>query len=121
MSNPNRGELEIVLGEKKYKAKVTLDAVMRIEQSCGMGIVKIAQALSEGNLTTSQMVAILTPVIRGGGNDINEKEVGQSLWGAGLVSGMKSIGEVLAAVLSSGQDDDEEADEGNEEKAGELL
>ena len=119
MPNPKRGELEIVLGEKKYKGKVTLDAVMRIEQSCGMGIVKIAQALSEGNLTTSQMVAILTPVIRGGGNDINEKEVGQSLWGAGLVGGMKSIGEILAAVLSSGED--EEADEGNGEQAAALL
>lgn len=115
MSNPKRGELEIVLGEKKYKAKVTLDAVIRIEQSCGMGVVKIAQALSEGELTTSQMVAILTPPIRGGGNDINEKEVGQSLWGAGLAEGMKAIGEILATILSSGDD------EGNEKQAAPLL
>ena len=115
MSNPKRGELEIVLGEKKYKAKVTLDVVMRIEQSCDKGIVKIAQALSEGELTTSQMVAILTPVIRAGGNDVDEKEVGKSLWGAGLVDGMKSVGEVLATVLSSGND------EGNEKQAEALL
>lgn len=115
MSNPKRGELEIALGEKKYKAKVTLDVVIRIEQSCGKGIVKIAQALSEGDITTSQMVAILTPVIRAGGNDINEKEVGQSLWGAGLADGMKAIGEVLATILSSG------GDEGNEEQAEVLL
>jgi hypothetical protein len=115
MSNPKRGELEIVLGEKKYKAKVTLDIVMRIEQSCGKGIVKIAHALSEGELTTSQMVAILTPVIRGGGNDISEKQVGESLWGGGLVGGMKAVGEIVALVLSSG------GDEGNEEQAEALL
>lgn len=115
MSNPKRGELEIALGEKKYKAKVTLDVIIRIEQSCGKGIVKIAHALSEGELTTSQMVSILTPVIRAGGNDINEKQVGESLWDAGLVGGMKAVGEVIALVLSSG------GDEGNEEKAEVLL
>lgn len=115
MPNPKRGELEIVLGENKYKAKVTLDVVMRIEQSCGKGIVKIAQALSEGDLTTSQMVSILTPVIRAGGNNIDEKEVGQSLWGAGLADGMKSISEIISTILTSG------GDEGNEEQAEALL
>ena len=115
MTNPKRGELEIVLGQKKYKGKVTLDVVMRIEQSCGKGIVKVANALSEGELTTTQMMAILTPVIRAGGNDINEKEVGESLWGGGIVSGMKAVGEIVALVLSSG------GDEGNEEQAEALL
>ena len=115
MSNPKRGELEIVLGEKKYNAKVTLDIVMRIEQACNKGIVKITQSLSEGELTTSQMVSILTPVIRAGGNDINEKEVGVALWGAGLADGMKAVGEILALVLSSG------GDERNEKQAEALL
>lgn len=115
MTNPKRGELEIVLGQKKYKGKVTLDVVMRIEQSCGKGIVKVANALSEGELTTTQMMAILTPVIRAGGNDINEKEVGESLWGGGVVSGMKAVGEIIALILSSG------GDEGNEEQAEALL
>tara|TARA_R110000851_G_scaffold102900_7_gene219656 strand:+ start:1470 stop:1736 length:267 start_codon:yes stop_codon:yes gene_type:complete len=88
---------------------------MRIEQSCGKGIVKVANALSEGELTTTQMMAILTPVIRAGGNDINEKEVGESLWGGGVVSGMKAVGEIIALILSSG------GDEGNEEQAEALL
>ena len=39
MENPKRGELTIVLGEKKYKARVTMDVVMRIERSMGMGTV----------------------------------------------------------------------------------
>lgn len=115
MSNPKRGELEIVLGEKKYKGKVTLDVAIRIEQSCGMGIVKVTQALSEGLLTTSQMIAIITPVIRAGGNDVSEKQVGEFLWSAGVTSGITAVGLVLTSILSAG------GDEGNEEQAEVLL
>lgn len=115
MANPKRGEMMITLGEKKYKGKVTMDVIMRIENACGMGIVKITQSLSLGELTTTQMVNILTPVIRAGGNDIKEKEVGEALWGAGLADGMKSIGEILSTVLSAGED------EGNEVQADRLV
>ena len=48
MENPKRGELTIVLGEKKYKGKVTMDVIMRIENSCGMGIVKITNPITGG-------------------------------------------------------------------------
>ena len=115
MANPKRGEMMIALGEKKYKGKVTMDVIMRIENACGMGIVKITQALSLGELTTTQMVNVLTPVIRAGGNDVKEKEVGEALWGAGLADGMKSIGEILSTVLSAGED------EGNEVQADRLV
>lgn len=113
--NPKRGELQIVLGEKKYKARVTLDVVKRIETACGQGVVRIAQTLSAGELTTTQMVSILTPVIRAGGNDVSEKKVGEALWDAGLADGMRSIGEILSQVLTSGDD------EGNEKEAENLL
>tara|TARA_Y100000114_G_C11756322_1_gene327075 strand:+ start:34 stop:381 length:348 start_codon:yes stop_codon:yes gene_type:complete len=115
MTNPKRGELQIVLGAKTLKGRVTLDVVMRIEDACGRGIVKIAQALQAGELTTSQMVAMLTPVIRAGGNDVDEKAVGAMLWESGLAEGMKAIAEVISAVLTSG------GDEGNEEQAEALV
>ena len=111
MSNPKRGELKIALGKKIHNGKVTLDVVMRIEQSCGKGIVQIAQSLQAGELTTSQMVAILTPVIKAGGNDMDEKAVGAMLWESGLAEGMKVIAEVVSAVLTSG------GDEGNVDEA----
>ncbi len=113
--NPKRGELTIALGAKKYKARVTLDVVKRIETSCNQGVVRIAQTLAAGELTITQIISILTPVIRAGGNDVDEKEVGQALWDAGLADGMKAIGEVLSQVLGSGED------EGNEKEAENLL
>ena len=97
---------------------MTLDVVMRIEQALGMSIVKATQVLSEGSLTTSQMLTILTQTIRAGGNDVDEKEVGKHLWGAGLADGLKASGAVLAHILGAGAD---EEDEGNEGKAEGLL
>lgn len=115
MTNPKRGELEIVLGDKTYQAKVTLDGVMRIEQSVGMSIVRVARALAEGSLTATQTLSILTIAIRSGGKDVSEKEVGKQLWDAGLADGLKAVGLVVTNVLSGGDD------EGNEEQAEGLL
>jgi len=116
MTNPKRGELEITLGEKKFKGKVTLDVVMRIERQMGKGIVKIAQSLSEAEFTIEQIVGVLTPVIRAGGNDIKESDIKDALWDAGLVSGIQACSEVVASVLGVN-----EADEGNEKEAAQLL
>ena len=61
MENPKRGELTITLGQKKYKARVTMDVVMRIERSMGMGIIKVAQQLSEADISTEQTGQFPTP------------------------------------------------------------
>ena len=115
MSNPKRGEMTITLGDKNFKAKVTLDVIMRIERQLGKGIVKVAQSLSEADISASQIIAILTPVIRAGGNDIDEKKVGNAVWDAGLAQGISPCSEVLAQALGAG------GDEGNEEGAAALL
>ena len=115
MTNPKRGELKIVLGKKKYKGKVTLDVVMRIERQMGKGIVKIAQSLSEADISATEIINILTPVIRAGGNDIDDKEVGKAVWEAGLAQGIAGCSEIIAQALGAG------GDEGNEAEAEALL
>ena len=116
MPNPKRGELEIVLGEKKFKGRVTLDVVMRIERQMGKGIVKIAQSLSDAEFTVEQMVGVLTPVIRAGGNDVKDSDIKAALWDAGLVAGIQAVSEVVASVLGV-----DEQDEGNVAEADQLL
>ena len=115
MENPKRGELTIVLGEKKYKARVTMDVVMRIERSMGMGIIKIAQQLSEANISTEQIVNMILPVIRAGNNDIKDADLKKDIWEAGLVAGITACSEIVASVLNAGND------EGNEEGVADRL
>jgi len=111
MVNKKRGELEIVLGTQKWQSRVTLDAIMRIESSLGKGVVKIANSLQEADISMTEIVGILTPVIRGGGNNVNEKDVGLAVFNAGLAEGMRCAAEVLATALSAGDT------EGNEQEA----
>lgn len=89
---------------------MTIDSIIRIEQSLGgLSIVHIAQKLSEGKATVTDVIKVLTPAIKGGGNDVDEKKVAEMIWNANLVEGMRCAGEVLSKALNSGIED-----EGNE-------
>ena len=70
----------------------------------------IAHKLSEGKATVTDIIKVLTPAIRGGGNNVDEKKVAEMIWDATLVDGMRCAGEVLSKALNSGS-----GDEGNEQ------
>lgn len=111
MTNPKRGELEINLGQQKYKARVTMDGIARIESACNCGIVKVLNKLSDGDMTTVEICNVLLPIIRAGGNDIQIKDVQSAVWDAGLAEGMKAVGDILSVALNGGQSS------GNEKEA----
>jgi hypothetical protein len=111
MTNPKRGELQVKLGSQNWKARVTMDGLARIEAACGCGVLKVLQKLSDGDLTTTEMCAVLLPIVRAGGNDIQLKDIHAAVWEGGLAEAMKTVGEILATSLSGGQD------EGNEQQA----
>lgn len=109
MTNPKRGELTLTLGNQTYNAKVTMDALARIETACNTGIVKILGKLTDGELTTTEVCSILYPIVKGGGNNIDFKDMQKLVWEAGLAEAMKACGEVLATALGAGQDEGNEA------------
>jgi hypothetical protein len=108
-NNPKRGEISITLGDKKFQGRVTLDAMMRIETSMKLGIVKIAQRLSDGDMTLMEMGSVLTPVIRGGNNDITEQEIMKLVWQSGMMEGMRIVGEIISLALNPDNEKKEKA------------
>lgn len=110
MVNPNRGELEVKLAEEVYQAKVTLDSIVRMEQSLGMSIVRIAQNLAAAELTTEQISTILLISLRGGGNKLDKRDVDRLVWNSGLVASMAVVGEILSAVLGGDGEGNVEAE-----------
>lgn len=102
MLNPQRGEIKVNLGEKTYTGRVTLDTLMRIENALGMGLVKIAQKLQEGDLKVNELLSIITPIVRAGGNSVDQKEIGEIVWAAGLAEAMRVAGEIIAYALTAG-------------------
>ena len=114
MENPKRGELTITLGQKKYKARVTMDVVMRIERSVGKGIIKLASSLSQADVSAEEIVNIITPVVRAGGNDVKDADIKKDIWEAGLAEGIRVCSEIIALVLNAGEE------VGNVEEAAQL-
>lgn len=105
MVNPHRGEAVLSLAGQEYKTKLNLDSIARIETASKESIVKTMQRLASADLLTNEIVNILHVAIRGGGNDVDRKEVERLVWQGGLVEAMTACANVLGGALSSGGDE----------------
>ena len=75
---------------------------MRIETALGKSILKLANSLSEADMSTQEMLSVLTPVLRSSGQDLKEKDVASLIWEAGFPEGMRAVAEVIAFVITGG-------------------
>jgi len=110
MTNKLKGEVEINLSGKDYKCRLTIDAIMGIEQACGCGILKLAQKMANADILISDIINILLPALRGGGNDFQRKDVMKIVQNAGIVASTTAVATLLTETLS----DSEEAQEGKQ-------
>ena len=74
MTNPLKGQIEVTLGSETYKCRLTMNAIMEIEDSCNCGIIKLATRMAEADIRMSEIVNVLHPAIRGGGKDVNRND-----------------------------------------------
>ena len=108
MTNKFRGELKVKLNKTEYNTRLTLDGIMRIEQSTSKPILQCANDLMNSRLSMTDIVTIMTIAIRGGGNNMNQKQVGELLFESGMIEGMKVCSEVLSNTITGGQKEDDE-------------
>jgi hypothetical protein len=101
--NPHRGETKLSLAGNSYNVKLTLDGIAKIENSTGCSIIKIAQKLSQGDLTVTEIGSILLYAIRSGGNNVSQAEVNTMIWNEGLVNSMKLTGDLITIALDTGE------------------
>tara|TARA_A200000159_G_scaffold145246_1_gene150716 strand:- start:174 stop:536 length:363 start_codon:yes stop_codon:yes gene_type:complete len=119
MTNPLKGEIQLNIGGTEYKARLTVDAIMSIETQVGCGILKLAQRMSEGDIRVSDIIAVLTPALRGGGKNVQAKDVGNIVAEAGIVECTTAIANLLTMAISPPRDDSEEdSDEGKPQEQG---
>ena len=111
MVNKLRGELEVSLNQKKYKTRLNLDAIVRIETEIGKSILEVANDLMTQKVKMQEVIVILTQAIRGGGNDLTAKDIGQEVYNAGLVEGFKVTGEILTNTITGGKEVAEKKEE----------
>ena len=113
MTNPLKGEIEIELGSKTYKTRLTVDSIMKIEDELDCGIIKLATKMADADIRMSHVIAVLHPALRGGGNDLERKDVIKIVQDAGLVPSTTALATLLTKTLT---DSNAEEDEGKPEK-----
>ena len=109
MSNPLRGELTIKLGADQFNCKLNFDSIVRIETALDVSIIQLASRISEANLKITELSYILFTAIKGGGNDITEKQVNNLIWSAGMVDAVRCVGEIISMALSTGDDSEKKS------------
>ena len=105
MANPLKAELEVVL-DKTYKVRLTIDSIMGIEQKLGIGIIKLVNNLSTMDYSVSDIVADLTPALRGGGNDVQEADEKKIVASVGIIKSTEVMSNILVSSLAAEQEGD---------------
>jgi hypothetical protein len=114
MTNKLKGETTLNLANKEYKARLTIDAIIQIEDACDCGIIKLATKMGEADIRMSEVIHVLLPALRGGGNDFQRKDVVKIVQDAGIVKATAAVANLIAQSLTD--DSEEEADEGKQEQ-----
>jgi len=113
MANPLKGQVDVELNGKSYKARLTVDSIIDIEDSLNIGLLKLAQNMAGGDVRISQVVGVLLPALRGGGNDLQDKQVRILVQNAGLVQSTKVVADLIAqSLLASGDPDEKKSEQG---------
>lgn len=100
--------MTLKMGERQISGRMTLDTLMRIESSLGMSIVKAMRLVADGDLTTTQIIGILLPIVKAGDEHLGEPELKKIIWEVGVTEALREVAKVLMQALSAG------SSEGNE-------
>ena len=105
--NKLRAEKILLFNDKEFKAKMSLDTIIRIEQALGCSILKLGNKLAQADITMTEIISVITLAIRAGGNNLQDKEVKGLVSEIGLIEAIKMAGELVTLALNVDEDNDE--------------
>ena len=108
MANPLKGEIEVTIGSETYKCRLTIDALVKIEDELDKGILELATAIAEAKVRIRTLLVVLRYALRGGGNDFDDKKVGELISSAGIVVASTEVANLLVATLTDNDSEEEE-------------
>jgi len=94
MTNKERGEHQLDLGDVKLTLKPTYDNFAKIESLLDMSVMDICFRCSNGSLKMSELVPMLE-ILSG------EKDLGQPVMGFGYTNIMAEVGVFLVKAISA--------------------
>ena len=104
ITNPLKGEQSLRL-DKDYKCRLTIDALIKIEEELGKGIIKATTDIANADVLLKDLVVVLKYALRGGGNDLQDAEIKKIIANIGLIKASTVVATLLAKSLSDPSED----------------
>lgn len=105
--NHLKAEKQLQFNDKEYKARMSLDTIIRIENALGCSILKLGNKLANADITITEIISVITLALRSGGNNLQDKEVKVLVSEVGLLEAIKMAGELVTLALNVDDDTDE--------------
>ncbi|GGH13906.1 hypothetical protein GCM10007036_12830 [Alsobacter metallidurans] len=105
MPNPHRGDVEAIIGGRRYTLRLTLGALAELEAAFAVeNLDALGRRFASGQLGARDLVRLLGAGIRGGGTPLSDEEVAALPLGDGLEPIATAIANMLERCFSSGGD-----------------
>ncbi len=100
MSNPMRGEVEVVLDGQRHVARLTLGALAELEGALGaQSMIAVVERFEGGSFSSRDVLAVLAAGLRGGGWTGEARDLLAVDIGGGPVGAAKAAAELLARAF----------------------
>lgn len=109
--NKLRAEKILLFNDKEYKAKMSLDTIIRIENGIGCSILKLGNKLAQADITMTEIISIITLSLRAGGNDLKDSDVKALVSEIGLIEAIKMAGELVTLALNVDDDSEKKSEQ----------
>lgn len=104
MVNRRRGEVEAVLGGRRFTLVLTLGALAELEAAFGVDdLVALGERFSSGRLSARDLVRILAAAVRAGGAPMSDDDVAALPISGGLDACARAVAELLTATFGAGE------------------
>lgn len=102
VSSSARGEVRVALAGRDFVLRPSFAALSETETMAGCGLVALARRFIDGSYGLRDVVAVLLPALKAGG-DVPSGDVGDLVLERGLLSVAPACAALLAAALGPGE------------------
>jgi hypothetical protein len=104
MPNRRRGEVALALAGERYTLCLTLGALAELEDVFGVAhLPALGERLSNGRISSRDLLKLLTAGLRGGGQALDEAAVAALPLAGDLEAIATAVGDMLVATFGDGE------------------
>ena len=98
--NQYKCEVKAQLGNKERTFRLTMESIVNIENNTNKSIIELTTAMSQAKYTFKDLLIILHEGLKGAGQNVIQKAVGDMIMQSGIIKASETAGTVLASAFT---------------------